>query len=195
MTKFRISQFYYLLQTNGSKHQWLLKTSQYYVLPMPLWGSLAKIFFQFLNYFIVVQLQWSAFSSHLSTLPQPNSSPSPASTLPLGFFHVSFIVFLENPSPHYPFPPPFWLLLDCSLLQYLWWYFVCFFLLLIMFQLKVRSYGICLSLPGLFHLAKHSPVPSMLPQRVWAPSLSLLHRIPLCKCTIDFGSTRLMMGT
>ena len=28
-----------------------------------------------------------------------------------------------------------------------------FFLLLIMFQLKVRSYGICPSLPGLFHLA------------------------------------------
>ena len=29
----------------------------------------------------------------------------------------------------------------------------CFFVLLIMFQLKVRSYGICPSLPGLFHLA------------------------------------------
>ena len=40
--------------------------------------------------------------------------PSPASTLPLGFVHVSFIVVPENPSIHYPFPPPLWLLLDCS---------------------------------------------------------------------------------
>ena len=29
----------------------------------------------------------------------------------------------------------------------------------------------------------------MLSQRVGAPSFSLLHRIPLCKCTIVFGST------
>ena len=34
----------------------------------------------------------------------------------------------------------------------LWVYFVSVFLLLIMFQLKVRSYGICPSLSGLFHL-------------------------------------------
>ena len=30
--------------------------------------------------------------------PQPNPPPSPASTLPLGFVHVSFIVVPENPS-------------------------------------------------------------------------------------------------
>ena len=35
----------------------------------------------------------------------------------------------------------------------------------------------------------------MLLQRVGAPSFSLLRRIPLCKCTIVFGSTRLLMGT
>ena len=46
--------------------------------------------------------------------PHPNPPPSPASTLPLGFVHVSFIVVPENPSPHYPLPPPLWLLLDCS---------------------------------------------------------------------------------
>ena len=45
--------------------------------------------------------------------PQPNPPPSPASTLPLGFVHVSFIV-PEKPSPHYPPPTPLWLLLDCS---------------------------------------------------------------------------------
>ena len=67
-----------------------------------------------LNYFIVIQLHLSAFSLHPSTPPQPNLPPSPASTLPLGFVHGSFIVVPENASPHYPFPPPLWLLLDCS---------------------------------------------------------------------------------
>ena len=64
------------------------------------------LIFLFLNYFIVVQLQLSAFSPHLSIPPQPNSPPSPASTLPLGFVHVSFIVVPENPSPHCPVAPP-----------------------------------------------------------------------------------------
>ena len=71
-------------------------------------------FFFFLNHFIVVQLQLSAFSPHPSTPPQPNPHPSPASTLPLVIVHVSFIVVSEHPSPHCPFPPPLWLLLDCS---------------------------------------------------------------------------------
>ena len=53
-------------------------------------------------FFIVVQLQLSAFSPHPSTPPQPNAPPSPTSTLPLGFVHVSFIVVPENPSPHSP---------------------------------------------------------------------------------------------
>ena len=67
----------------------------------------------FINYLIFVQLQLSAFSPHPSTPPQPNLPPFPASTLPLGFVHVSFIVVPENPSPHCPFPPPLWLL-HCS---------------------------------------------------------------------------------
>ena len=33
-----------------------------------------------------------AFSPHPSTPPQVNPPPSPTSTLPLGFVHVSFIV-------------------------------------------------------------------------------------------------------
>ena len=66
------------------------------------------------NFFIVIQLQLSAFSPHPSTPPQLNPPPFPASTLPLDFVHVSFIVVPENPSPHYPLPPPLWLLLDCS---------------------------------------------------------------------------------
>ena len=65
------------------------------------------IIIYFLNYFIVVQLQLSAF------YPHPNPPPSLASTLPLGFAHVSFIVVPENPSPHCPLPH-LWLLLDYS---------------------------------------------------------------------------------
>ena len=57
--------------------------------------------FFFNNYFIVVQLQLSAFSPHLSPPSHPNPPPSLASTLPLGFVHTSFIVVPENPSPHW----------------------------------------------------------------------------------------------
>ena len=71
----------------------------------------------FFNYFIVIQLQLSAFSPTTNPLrppPQPDSPLSLASTLALGFVHVSFIVVPENPSPHCPLLPPLWLLLDCS---------------------------------------------------------------------------------
>ena len=50
--------------------------------------SLIKLLF-LKNYFIVLQLQLSAFSPHPSTPPQPNPLPSPASILPLGFVYVS----------------------------------------------------------------------------------------------------------
>ena len=43
-----------------------------------------------------------------------NPPPSPASTLPLDFVHVSFIVVPVKPSPHCPLCTPLWLLLDCS---------------------------------------------------------------------------------
>ena len=108
----------------------------------------------FLNlFFIVIQLQLYAFSPLTSPPPQLNPPPSPIPTIPPDFVHVSFIIVPAIPSSHCPHPTPPWPLLDCSQPQCLWWYFVCFFLLLIMFQLKVRSYGICPSPPGLFHLA------------------------------------------
>ena len=53
------------------------------------------------------------FSPPLPTTPAKHASLL-ASTLPLGFVHLSFIVVPENPSPHCPLPPPLWLLLDCS---------------------------------------------------------------------------------
>ena len=103
--------------------------------------------------FIVIQLQLYAFSPHPSTPSQLNPPPSPTSTIPPDFVHVSFTIVPAIPSSHCPHPTPPWPLLDCSQPQCLWLYFVCFFLLLIMFQLRVRSYGICPSPPGLFHLA------------------------------------------
>ena len=48
------------------------------------------------------------------TPPQVNPLPSPLSTLPLGFVHVSFIVVPVIPSSHCPHPTPPRLLLDCS---------------------------------------------------------------------------------
>ena len=62
--------------------------------------------------FIVIQLQLHAFSPHPSTPPQLNPPPSPTSTLPPGFVHVSFIVVPVLPSSHCPPHPR--LLLDCS---------------------------------------------------------------------------------
>ena len=87
-----------------------------------------------------------------------NSQPHlpPLIPPPFGFVHMSFIVVPGNHSslfPHYPLPPPIWLLLDCSLFHCLWLYFACSFVLLIMLHLKLSFYGICLSPPGLFHLA------------------------------------------
>ena len=60
-----------------------------------------QVFFLFFLIFIVNQLQLCAFSPHPSTPPQVKPPPSPTSTLPLGFVHVSFIVVPENPSRHY----------------------------------------------------------------------------------------------
>ena len=87
--------------------------------------------------------------------PQPSPPPSPVSIrpcyCPCVLYNCSckpFTLF-----PHYPLPSPFWLLSAHSQFQCLWLYFDCLFHLLIRFQLKVRSHGICLSMPGFFHLA------------------------------------------
>ena len=123
------------------------------------WISVSGFYF----FFFISCLSLSFFYCYSITVVcifSPSFHPTPAkttthptSTLPLDFVHVSFIVVPVNPSPHCPLPTPLWLLLDGSELQCLWLYFVCFFLLLITGQLKVRSYGICPSPPGLFHLA------------------------------------------
>ena len=73
--------------------------------------SISTFFFflvslHFIYFFIVIQLQLSAFSPHPSTPSQPIPPPSPTSTLPLDFVLVSFIVAPVNPSPHYSSPLP-----------------------------------------------------------------------------------------
>ena len=60
----------------------------------------------FFSIFICIQLQLYVFSPHPSTPPQVNPPPSPTSTLPLGFVHVSFIVVPVLPSSHCPAPGP-----------------------------------------------------------------------------------------
>ena len=85
--------------------------------------------------------------------PPPQPHHHPPSLTPPDPVHASFTEAPAIPSSHRPQPTPPWLVWDCSQLQCLWVYFVCFILLMIMFQLKLGSYGICPSPPGLFHLA------------------------------------------
>ena len=129
---------------------------------MNLWISSLQRAILFLKLF-----KYSCLHFPPTTLPHASHPHLPLLIPPpLGFVHVSFIVFPENPSPISP--SPLWSLSVCSLFPCLWFYFACLFVLLIRFHLKVRSHGICLSPPGLFHLAQCSPVPSTLLRRVGA---------------------------
>ena len=80
--------------------------------------------------------------------PQPNLPPSPVSTLPLGFAHVSFIVVPENRSPYYPFPRSPLAFVGLLLTSMSPVIFCLLLLLLIRFQLKVSSDLNLLSLPA-----------------------------------------------
>ena len=80
------------------------------------------------NFFIVVQLQVSPFSSRYSPPlyppPPPTFSPPPTLSLSMGPLYM----FLVHPSPSLPpLPPftPFWLLSACSLFPCLWFCFAC----------------------------------------------------------------------
>ena len=80
----------------------IIENINWYLMFLPI--ADIKLFLK--KYFIVVQLQLSAFSPHPSTPPQPVPHPVPTSTLPLDFVHVSFIVVPVNPSPLCPLPTP-----------------------------------------------------------------------------------------
>ena len=163
-----------------------------------IWSNVLQQSF-FLFSFLIVQLQLSLFFSYfspLSYLPPP-AIFNPPHQLSLSMCPSYMFLDLTLPllSPITPLHPPLWLLSVCSLFQWLWFYFALLFVFLIRFHLQVRSYGICLSSPGLLHLAQCSPVPSMLLWRVGVPSFFLLRSIPLCKCTTIFWPTHCHMGT
>ena len=110
----------------------------------------------FQNFFIVILLQFSQFPP--PHLPLPRSPPAPRVN-PHTFVHVhvSFVhVLCLVPSPslhHYAPPYPLWPLSICSMFPFLWFYFAHQFIVFIRFLSQARSYGICHSPTGLFHLA------------------------------------------
>ena len=142
-----------------------------------------KLFFYcFLHFFLLFKYRYLRFFP--TTPPVPPILTSHFWCYPsLALSMCLLYMFLDDPFPFPHFIRPLWLLSVCSLFPRLWLCFACWFVLLIRFHLQVRSYGICLSLPDLFHLAQCSPVPSMLLWRAGAPFFFLLHSIPLCKCT------------
>ena len=108
----------------------------------------------FLN-FIVVQVQFSALFS--PTQPNPYPSPPPSYFNPPHPRYCPCVLYNCSYKPFTLFPlkfPPLSPLVTAGLFSISVSLVVfCWFVLLIRFLLKVRSYGICLSPPGLFHLA------------------------------------------
>ena len=82
-------------------------------------------------FFIVVQVQFSAFSPHLSPPPQPSTPPSSISSPPCYCLYVLYNCSckLFTLFSLYPLPSPLWSLSACSQFQCLWLYFACLFLI------------------------------------------------------------------
>ena len=113
----------------------------FYIQPIFHLRSVIFIFRNVITLFKIVLLLFKYSCLHLlpSTPPNPSHPHFPSLILPPSSFcvHVSFIVVPENPSlfpPHYPHPPPLWLLSVCSLFKCLWLYFTCLLVLLIRFH-------------------------------------------------------------
>ena len=133
----------------------LIKSIQLYSKPYPFVAIHTNEFFSFL--FL------NCFSNAgVSIFPYPPCSTHPhlppSILSPFGFVHGSFIMFLDNLSPSFPrYSPPTSPMVTITL------FFISvslvIFCLLVCFVDQVpliqylRSYGICLSPPGLFHLA------------------------------------------
>ena len=117
------------------------------------WIKIWEGYLFFLIYFLLL-FNYSC----MPFLPFPPPTPAEPTSLPHPHHRPRFcpcVLYNSSCNPLFPLSPPHSPLATARQFppQCLWWYFVCFFLLLIMFQLKVRSYGICPSPPGLFHLA------------------------------------------
>ena len=96
--------------------------------------------------------------------PSPPSHPHQPSVYS-HFLRVSYALALSHPNLFFFFfssPPP--------------WVPVKF----LRIHIRVNTYGICLSLYSLFHLASHSPVPATLLQKAIFHSFSLPRSTPLC---------------
>ena len=127
----------------------------YFIRPLSWLYSGNRFFF----FYIFLLFNYSCPHFSPITLPWPTHPPPPTfSPYPhIVFVHESFLhAPWLDPSPsflHYtPLPSPL-VTVSFSLFPCLWFYFGHLFVLSIRFHLKVRSYGICPSPPGLFHLA------------------------------------------
>ena len=118
------------------------------------WKSNNFISFHFILFILILLFKYS-FLPFPPPQPNPQPFPPPSHFHPSVIVHTSFIIVPTNPSafsPEIPSPLPSG---HCQpVLNFsVWLYFACLFVLLIRFLLKVRSYGISFSLPGLFCLA------------------------------------------
>ena len=129
---------------------------------MKLWTHTKKytssnlVFCTLFKFFYCCSITVVPISPHYPTLPYPPPPPTfnplPSLSLSMGPLYMFLDLTLPLLSPVISLPPPLWSLSVCSLFPCLWFYFS-LFVLLIRFHLQVKSYGICLSPPGLFHLA------------------------------------------
>ena len=95
-------------------------------------------------------------SLHYSPIPYPPppATLNPPPPLPLSMGPLYMFLDDSSPSsPHYPLPASSLITLSLFFISLSLAIFACLFVLLFRFHLWVRSYGICLSLPVLFHLA------------------------------------------
>ena len=128
---------------------------RYFILLKNFWWTCLSFFVFFLNFFYCCSS--TVVSIPLLHSPCPTHPLLPTLILPLWLcpcvLYTCSLTTLSLFSPIIPLSPSLWLLTLCSLFPCPWFCFAHLFVLLIRFHLQVRSYGICLSLTGLFHLA------------------------------------------
>ena len=130
---------------------------------------LSCFFFLFSIYEVYCQIGFHTTpSAHPKRCPPQYPSPTPPNTSTLSLFSVFKSLLCFGSLPLEPlfffFPsPPSWVPVK-----------------FLRIHIRVKTYGICLSLYGSFHLASHSPVPSTLLHKAIFHFFSLSRSIPLC---------------